>query len=34
MPEVTDQLEREGVDSFVSSYEELLAMISSKLTAE
>jgi transaldolase len=32
LPEVTEQLEREGVDSFVSSYEELLAIVSSKLT--
>lgn len=29
---VTEQLEREGVDSFVNSYEELLAIVSSKLT--
>ena len=29
---VTEQLEREGVDSFVSSYEELLTIVSSKLT--
>jgi transaldolase len=34
LPEVTDQLEREGVDSFVSSYEELLAIVSSKLTRQ
>ncbi len=30
---VTDQLEREGVDAFVASYEELLATVSSKMKA-
>ena len=30
---VTDQLEREGVDAFVTSYEELLATVSSKMKA-
>jgi len=29
---VTEQLEREGVDAFVNSYEELLALVASKLT--
>ena len=34
LAQVTEQLEREGVDSFVSSYEELLAIVSSKLTGK
>ena len=31
LTEVTQRLEREGVDAFVSSYEELLALVASKL---
>jgi len=34
LDQVTDQLERDGVDSFASSYEELLTIISSKLTGQ
>ena len=34
LSQVTEQLEREGVDSFVNSYEELLGIVSSKLTGK
>ena len=34
LAEVTDRLEREGVDAFVASYEELLAIVSSKLSGK
>jgi transaldolase len=32
LAQVTEQLEREGVDSFVKAYEELLSIVASKLT--
>ena len=34
LAQVTEQLEREGVDSFVNAYEELLSIVASKLTGK